>query len=291
MLVNLRSHKILYPKVKAFLRVSAYLFLLLLICGYVVIKTPKENYNVKHGYNWEKYDPSLNSKLRSIDDILTYTDRISANKDRHSEAYISSLQEVLSKRFFNGYSYYSFHQNWITYLAGKFIWKDLDAIVSSRGILMHPYAACSQVAIVFSDCLRQIGIPYRKVTLQNHFILEGKVNNDWVMLDANLEPNYPNGMKSVQELKASSELFTAYKGHKTVDQLNYMFSKINYGQENERFAIKTFLFQRITLFLSAMIAISLLFFVMYDLAIHLFRTQPILKQNKIYRGYARLQNR
>src|SRR5436305_7222948 len=108
MFVNLGTHKILYPKVKAILRISAYIFLLLLICGYVVIKTPKENYNVKHGYNWEKYDPTLNAKLRSIEDILAYTDRISGNIDRHSEAYISCLQEVLSKRFFNGYSYYTF---------------------------------------------------------------------------------------------------------------------------------------------------------------------------------------
>src|SRR5437763_10167444 len=108
MLVNLGTHKILYPKVKAILRVSAYLLLLLLISGYVVINTPKENYNVKHGYNWEKYDPSLNGKLRSINDVLTYTDLVSGNIDRHSQAYISCLQEVLSRRFFNGYSYYSF---------------------------------------------------------------------------------------------------------------------------------------------------------------------------------------
>lgn len=271
-----------YPEVKTYFKIAAYLSLLFLISVYILMPTSKENYNVKQGYKWERYDPKLALSLKSIDDILTYTDQVSGTADRHSLAYVQCLQDVLAIRFFHGYSYYSLHQNWISFLAGKLIWSDLNAIVSSKDILLHPYAACSQVSIVFSDCLKKIGVSYRKVTLKGHFVLEASVNSKWYLLDANLEPSFPHGIKSVAELKASNELIEAYKGHKTDAEIISIFSKIGYGKENASIAPVTFLFQKTTMFLSALIAVFLLIYVTYDLCMHLLNNQNRIKEHKLY---------
>ena len=273
---------------KIYLKVCAYLLLLFLICVYILVPTTKENYNIKHGYQWERYDPKLALSLKSIDDILTYADQISGFTNRQSLAYVQCLQDVLAMRFYHGYSYYSLHQNWMTFLAGKFVWSDLDAIVSSKDILLHPYAACSQVSIVFSDCLKKIGVPYRKVTLVGHFVLEASIDNKWYLLDANLEPSFPHGIKSIAELKASNELMEAYKGHKTDAELKQIFSKIGYGPVNANIAPITFAFQKTTMFLSALIAVFLLVYVTYDLCIHLLKNQSRIKEHKVYQ-YLRYQ--
>ena len=267
---------------KTYLKIAAYLFLLFLISIYILVPTSKENYNVKQGYNWERYDPKLALNLKSIDDILNYTDQISGPAGRQSLTYLQNLQYVLAMRFFHGYSYYSLHQNWIAFLAGKLVWSDLDAIVSSKDILLHPYAACSQVSIVFSDCLKKMGVPYRKVTLKGHFVLEASIDNKWYLLDANLEPSFPHGIKSIAELKASNQLQEAYKGHLTEAQVNKIFSSIGYGRVNASIAPLTFAFQKTTMFLSALIAVFLLIYVTYDLCIHLLRNQERIKEHKLY---------
>lgn len=267
---------------KTYFKIAAYISLLFLISIYILVPTSKENYNVKQGYQWERYDAQLALRLKSIDDILNYTDQISGSANRRSLTYVQCLQDVLAMRFFHGYSYYSLHQNWMSFLAGKLIWKDLNAIVSSKDILLHPYAACSQVSIVFSDCLKKIGVPYRKVTLKGHFVLEASINKNWYLLDANLEPSFPNGIKSLAELKASNELMTAYKGHKTDAELREIFSQIGYGPVNASIAPITFAFQKTTMFLSALIAVFLLFYVTYDLCFHLLKNQNRIKEHKVY---------
>jgi len=268
--------------VKTYFKIAAYLFLLFLISIYILVPTSKVNYNVKQGYKWERYDSKLALNLKSIDDILNYTDQISGPAGRQSLTYLQNLQYVLAMRFYHGYSYYSLHQNWIAFLAGKLVWSDLDAIVSSKDILLHPYAACSQVSIVFSDCLKKMGVPFRKVMLKGHFVLEASIDNKWYLLDANLEPSFSHGIKSIAELKASNELMEAYKGHKTDEELKVIFSRIDYGPVNSSIAPVTFAFQKTTMFLSALIAVFLLIYVTYDLCIHLLKNQDRIKEHKLY---------
>jgi hypothetical protein len=265
-------------------RLIALGLLVLLLSGYYLVKSPVPPETFNNGYKWEAFDPSLVSRLRSIDDVLNYTDSSCAGQQRQSLDYVRFLSKTFSERFYHGYSHYTFQDNWMAYLSGKVIWSHLSAIVLPNDILKHPQAACSQVSIALAEALKRIGIPYRKVGLRNHFVLEAYINNKWYLFDANMEPQFPNGRKSLAELKAAHELYEGYKGKLSPIQADYTFSVIKYGRANEALAPNASVFHKITAILSFLVPLFLMIYIMYPFifpAKRLSRYLPKRSANKL----------
>lgn len=205
----------------------------------------------------EQFQENLYLRLRSVDDVIDYVDSAIGEQNRTTLAYSDYLANTLRKRFFHGYSYYSFKDNWIAWLSGVIIWDDLNAIVIPDDILKHPNAACSQQAIVLSACFEKIGVPYREVNLVGHFALEGNINNQWYYFDTNLEPRFINQRSSLNNLLNKNELFPSYENKRSREDLKLMFSAPVYKSENAPIAAKAKIFHKVTNFLSLTILLLL----------------------------------
>ena len=128
----------------------------------------------------EKFDPKL-AGLKTVDSIIN-----AARLKEHQGdelAQIASVENLLRYRFYHGYSRYSFHDNWVAWLLARTVHADLDAKVDVSEILEHPWAACSQQAIVVQAVLQKLGIQYAVVEYPAHFAAAARVNGDWYVVD------------------------------------------------------------------------------------------------------------
>ncbi|RYZ23463.1 MAG: hypothetical protein EOO16_04780 [Chitinophagaceae bacterium] len=245
-------------------RIAAYTLLLILVVGFFAIPSPPKNLYVNYGEQWDKYDGKLFYRLLTVDKIVAYADSVQGGNRQDTLSYVKTLSDVVSRRFYHGYSYYTFRHNWIAYSASKLVWKDLNAIVLPNDILQHSNAACSQVSIVLAACLQKAGISYRKVGFTGHFALEARVNGRWCFMDANLEPKLPEGCHSVTELLAANQMKEAYKGRLLPSQFSWFDSRVELGPANADLAPKAALFHRLTYIFSVAIPIGLLLLLAFD---------------------------
>lgn len=212
----------------------------------------------KHGYSWEEYDPFLAKRLQSVTQILSYTDSLNSFKPRNNLQYCELLENVFRKRFYHGYSNYTYANNWLAAIAGKLVWNDLSAIVIPDHILKHPMAACSQQSIVLMECFKKIGIDYRKVGFTGHYALEGRINNKWFFFDPNREPEFINKRKSVSDLLLRNELASSYDHFP--DSSNAKLLSPTYGSVNEVLTPNAAFFHKSTYVLSNLfVAIGVIF--------------------------------
>ncbi|MDP2337800.1 MAG: hypothetical protein Q8N05_15410, partial [Bacteroidota bacterium] len=134
---------------------------------------------------------------------------------------------------------------------GKFIWYDLSAIVIPDDIMQYPMAACSQQSIVLMGFFRKKNIPYRKISFDHHFALEGFINGQWLYFDADLELDFPGGKRrSFAYLLEGDNLKELYKNVLPPDQIPSLLGNPFYGKINEYPAPRAWLFHRITALLS-----------------------------------------
>ena len=266
---------------KKLFRLIAYALFILLAIGCWLYWPEKQDIHKKGGHAWENYDPSLFYKLQNTDALIHFVDDSIGKENRQTLDYIRLLSRTISYRFYHGYSTYSFHQNWLSYLAGNFVWDHLNAVVLPDDLLKYPNAACSQVSIVLATALKKIGVPYRKVGLKGHFALEANLNGKWYYFDANLEPHFPKGRKSLEELIRNNELYAGYEGHLTQQKFNDVFSAIDYGKPNVALAPNATIFHRVTFPLSILIAFALLLFILNDfLRFFVYKRRGQEKRNK-----------
>jgi hypothetical protein len=90
---------------------------LLLISSFLYAKAESAPNLQKRGYAWEEYDSTLFYRLQSTDDLLSYADSVLGVEARQTLAYSELLTCTIRKRFYHGYSYYSWRDNWIAWLA------------------------------------------------------------------------------------------------------------------------------------------------------------------------------
>lgn len=199
----------------------------------------------------EEFSNEIAAKFSSVDDIVYY---LSANGDTTDK--FETLERaafLLRHRFYHAYSIYSFEENWMAVLAGRFIWRDLSAKVIADDILKGNVAACSQVSIVFMNLCNKLGVPVRKVALSGHYTIEAMVQKKWYFFDIDLKPDFKsiNGRKSLEEVLKNKEQFALYE-NTILDTANIkrVFSKVQYGVPNLPPAPRAFIFHYITKFLS-----------------------------------------
>ncbi len=182
----------------------------------------------------EEYDQEYFLKLRSVNDVILAAEEKFGSERKKDLAYFNFIAEIMRKRFYHGYSHYSFEQNALAKISGL-VWNDLSAIVIPDDIMKFPMAACSQQAIVMVEIFRRLNIPFRHIGLPGHYVVEAFIDNEWRYFDTNKEPNIQHNRRSFHSLIASSEFDSAYI-KKSVDPLllDQWKNKFFYGAINEK---------------------------------------------------------
>lgn len=219
----------------------------------------------KSVYNgFEDYDPSL-SRLNSLNKLEKYCDSLyvaaccDTNKNEFEEEYTTIVSSVIRKRFYHGYSYYGFRNNYLAFLFSTATKAGYSAVVIPDDILKYPFAACSQQSIVMMEVLKAKGLKTRKISFQGkvaggHFCFEVFYKNGWHFYDPNMEPD----AKVLDAYKrpdiaflASHQdvLLKAYHKHDKSTILD-VFLNYSYGQVDKFPAPNAIIFHKITKTLS-----------------------------------------
>ena len=227
--------------------------LCLLLCisalPYLVGAT-KEDYQKNNGHSWEVYDPSYFLKYKTIHDIIDSAD-LQCSSKINSLTYYNYIANIIRKRFYHGFSYYSMSDNPFIFLSGKFIWSDLSAIVIPEDIMKHPMAACSQQAMVLMEIFRKKGINYRKVSFSHHYAVEGWIEGEWRYFDTDVEPQFHEKRESLDKLISENRFDSVYSAVFRMDDFRTATLHHTYGRVNESPAPRAELFHRTCFFLTS----------------------------------------
>lgn len=206
----------------------------------------------------EHYDVKL-ARLNNVQILNSYIDSlIKVNNIRKLSANeVFLVNNIIEYRFFHSYCRYSYNDNFLAYLAGKFVWSDLSAIVIPDDILKHPEAACSQQAIVMMEVLKNRGYKVRQLKLNGHFILEVFYDNAWRVFDPNKEPSLKGfAHETIKNRLKNGDLNKAYSRMSEAEFIR-MYKITQVGRVNEFPAQNARLFHLVTKFISQYIVIFL----------------------------------
>lgn len=215
----------------------------------------------------EEYDPSL-SRLNSINKLVNYCDSLylvtvsTNNEDEVKKDYTDIVSSVVRKRFYHGYSYYGFSENYMALLLSKVTISGLSAVVIPNDIMKYPFAACSQQSIVMMEVLRSKGFETRKVGFQGknfggHFCFEVFYEGSWHFYDTNMEPDV-NVLKTYDRpgiaflASHPDVLLKAYRQYPPKEILD-IFPTYSYGEVNKFPAPRAIIFQKLTKLLSYLV--------------------------------------
>lgn len=198
----------------------------------------------------EKYDPAL-QRLHTIPLLTTYIDSIATAQQvpTNSYQYVHIVVSVIKYRFYHGFSHFTFNQNWIAALCGKYIEEGLACKVQPADILQHGNAACSQQAIVMMAVLKEKNIAYRKIGFPHHYALEVQIHHQWSFFDANMEPNMTEQQRLASCWQYKNDNLKKYYDADRFTDLDYKFGVgllAERGPINEVPAAHANLFQQIT---------------------------------------------
>jgi hypothetical protein len=216
--------------------------------------------------NKEKFDPSL-SRLNSLHRLINYSDSSAiANQTKiGSLSYGVLVASILRKRFYHGFSYYTFQNNWIAVASQYIFGKELASLVNPEEILKFPYAGCSQQAIVLMAVMKDKKIPYRSVGFPHHYATELQFKNNWYFFDPNMEPQIKVNERKEDKWKRSADYLKKYYNGNN-QYLNWAFGNsvpIIFGRPNADPAPHASIFQAVTKYLSKILWILPLFLFVY----------------------------
>ncbi len=204
----------------------------------------------------DEFNPAM-ERLQSLDDFISYADSAAADSGFYAfndkGDYPLLISRLIKYRFYHGFSYYSYSDNIIAYLAGKLLWDDFAAIVVPDDILRFNNAACSQQSIIFMEILKRKGFSVRSVYLRGHFAAEIRYNGKWHFFDTNLEPKFSRLTErpGIEELVLNKAiLYEAYKSTRGNAMIDSIFSQHRLSGVNNFPARKMYLFQRSAFYFS-----------------------------------------
>jgi hypothetical protein len=219
--------------------------------------------------NSEVFSPNLSS-LNTISKIEGYIDSVynSQNNTFDSFQYFQTIKEVVKKKFYHGNAAYSWRENWICFLLGKYAWSDINSLVSPNEIIKHSTAMCSQQTMVFTRLMSHRGYTYRYVYLKDsigklgHFCCDIWLGGDWHFVDVNQEPIWKNikgrPNQNIETLIEKNKLEVLYKNSsELMHDIKSNEIDISYSPINAKLGLNMILFQYITKWLSWILPISL----------------------------------
>jgi hypothetical protein len=169
------------------------------------------------------------------------------------------VSDVVKNRFYHGYSYFGFNDNYVAFLASKITVSGYGVPVMPDDVLQYPNAACSQQAVVMMEALKAKGIPSRKISFYGkkfggHFAFEVYYDGAWHFHDPNLEPDksvlVSYGRPGIEFLVNHPDVLCKAYSHRKPEELLDIFPTYVYGPVNKFPAPKAALFQSFTNFLS-----------------------------------------
>ncbi len=234
---------------RGLLLLSSLILLLLNFINKDIIEVDKYNFI-------EKYNPAL-SNLNSVDKLIFYTDSTAkaSNISQNSIEYWILLKNIVSNRFYHGFSHYKLNENWIAVLSDKILGHGLANKVIPDDIMKNPMAGCSQQVAIIMDVASKKNILYRSIGFPHHYAVELNYNNNWYFFDPDMEPNLSITDRLHQNWNGNNDnLKKYYYGeHKSVDFELGKNEKAILGVPNAKQAPRLKIFQAITLFLSRLL--------------------------------------
>jgi hypothetical protein len=199
---------------------------------------------------------------------------INKNKLNDIESVIFADQ-LLRERFFHQNTNIALHDNWFLYVFNFFSSNRNNSLylssLSPDYILKSNSAICNQQAIIFQSLMKTIGMEYQSVLFNiprhpiafGHFASAVNVNNQWLYIDTNLEPDYEIGDPTVLQglLNGNKDVFNKLYPTHTVK--NIPEGSVMISSKNKNPAFWGGLFQDICFFIShyAWIVLLLIYFV------------------------------
>lgn len=215
----------------------------------------------------EQFDPGL-SYIHSIDKLEKHIDSVIATEQLSKDMveYTTVIAKAIRNRFYHGFSHFTLKENWIAAIGEKLIGYGLASKVKPGDIMNHPYAACSQQAMVMMEVLRRKELPYRSVGFPHHFALEVLINGKWYYFDTNMEPNISNEQRLESFWNDHTDSLKQFYDTTRFRDLDWKFGKglkITHGSVNQRFARNARLFQDVTGVASKLLWLFPLMIVLY----------------------------
>jgi hypothetical protein len=249
-------------KIHLALKVILIAFCLISILSFL-IPSPEEDYKKSHGYSWEEYEPSYFLKFQSVNDIIKESDKHFNPAEINTVAYYNYIAEIIRKRFYHDYCFYSFTDNPFAFLAGKLTQGNLSAVVLPDDIMKHPMAACSQQAIVMMEIFRRKGVNYRKMGFDHHYTVEGMIEGGWRYFDTDMEPDFKDKRESYDKILSSHMLDSVYSNVKmSKTELYAALGNPRYGKINAAPAPRASSFHKLCFFLNSIYFLIFAFVVM-----------------------------
>jgi hypothetical protein len=224
----------------------------------------------------EAYDPAL-IRLSSLDKLEQYCDSIYADRAATNSqgtfetVYTDIVSNVVRNRFFHGFSYYGYDNNYLAILISRVTIPGISALVIPNEILKYPYAACSQQSLVMMEVLKHRGFKTRKVGFDNktpyggHFAFEVYYEGAWHFCDPDMEPDktvlQAYNRPDIDFLVANKNVLLQAYNRYPKEKILAVFGSYFHGSVNEFPAPHAYIFQRVTNFLSY--TIWLFFFISF----------------------------
>ncbi len=204
--------------------------------------------------NKEQYDPQLayinsTDKLISVADSLAQKNNIAPN----SLQYAITVSQIITKRFYHGFSRYPLRQNWIAATSEKIAGYGLASIVKPDDILKYRYGGCSQQAILLMEVMKRKNISYRHVGFPHHYATVLKFNNNWYFFDPNMEPDISDNERLESNWKCCADSLKKFYDTTRFKDLDWKFGEneeLKFGKENAAYAPNASMFQTATKYLS-----------------------------------------
>jgi hypothetical protein len=203
---------------------------LLLIWISVILLLPNfidKDINSPASYNHkEKYDPSL-AVINSIDRLEWYTDSIAIHRniDPQSYEYFLLLEDIISQRFYHGFSHYTLKENWVAAFSQKLTDVGLACKVKPEDIMKDPMAACSQQAMVMMEIVKRKEANYRKIGFPHHYAMEVAIKDEWYFFDCNMEPLLSRDQRNHATWKGINDSLKGFYNASIHEDLDYQFGE------------------------------------------------------------------
>lgn len=215
----------------------------------------EKNINETPVYNRkEKFSPSL-ATINSVDKLERYADNLAIQKSISTQSldYCLLVENIISQRFYHGFSHYTLSENWMAALIQKIPGTGTASKVHPDDILKNENAACSQQALVMMEILRRKRINYRKIGFPHHFAMEANIHGTWYYLDPNMEPTISPYSRRHQSWSGKGDKLKKYYNPAIYTDMDYQFGENKYatiGAVNEVPASRLKMFQSVTSVLS-----------------------------------------
>jgi hypothetical protein len=181
---------------------------------------------------WERFEPSLTSRIRTLDDFGIEAEQRNPDfKQMNEKKKMTILYEVVIDRFCHGIARHNLFSNWILF--------GMSFIIPQTGTVWEPNLLvrkgnsiiCSQTSDVLVQVAIRNGIPARSVGLNGHVVMEVWFENGWHCFDPDLEvvPIDPASGKiqSVEEASINEILLKKYYNGEKLDALHCFLTRKN----------------------------------------------------------------